>query len=602
MKSGEYFRFVLNKVEKDLIVFARREEVSAALYLLKVLKNSNDLLRDIYIISHARKLKPLGNYLLFMLKKIESGEVRFDNLIENLSSDKEHIEAEIINNFQLDIPLTDQLPAEREDDINHIQKREIPKTISETKKPHFILETTFKVEEIENELVTEEFIESDHNDGSEIITGKGYLELVPQETPQDSEPAFELPVMIPPADYNRTFDVPADIITHEETTEPESFSGMKDEPTGTKETDDKTEAKEEIEKYVINENEKLFSEIEELKPEELEQEQKSKKTETVWQEAKYTYEEDNIKLPESEAFVEEEASTNTVYMRYESELLTRNALLCTDLDELLNIVSSFEQDIERKNVLISHIIENSAYMEDYSQKMSFEIITGIYSTIKISYSSICEKTEDIKIDAPLTELFKSSIALIESLIHGDIESGFDTIIKEVEKVRNALLESKRAKESLKKAEKERMELEKHLTMKYSDINQQQKLLLVKNNILEVEMIFKSIENIKGEFQSYEALRRLSHAFSHFKEIVNIANMLELRKLAQLAEASYIFVKFVQNYRLNPFEKEITDIFKYIVYNFKLIFLDKPTKDIDLFISYLNDPVKIFDNANKEEEK
>jgi len=50
--------------------------------------------------------------------------------------------------------------------------------------------------------------------------------------------------------------------------------------------------------------------------------------------------------------------------------------------------------------------------------------------------------------------------------------------------------------------------------------------------------------------------------------------------------------------MDPLDAEIKEIFKYIIYNFKLIYLDKPTKDIDVFISYLNDPIKIF--ADKKE--
>ena len=116
---------------------------------------------------------------------------------------------------------------------------------------------------------------------------------------------------------------------------------------------------------------------------------------------------------------------------------------------------------------------------------------------------------------------------------------------------------------------------------------------MKDRIMDIESIFKSLDNIKGKYQAYDALRILSHTYNRLKEIAKIANGLEMRKLSQLTEASYIFIKFVQNYRLDPLDNDIKEILKYIIYNFKLIYLDKPTKDIDVFISYLNDPVKIF---------
>ena len=167
-------------------------------------------------------------------------------------------------------------------------------------------------------------------------------------------------------------------------------------------------------------------------------------------------------------------------------------------------------------------------------------------------------------------------------------------------LKNTLIDSR--KEDLKAetaAEKETDELEAYMITKQYDKSDRQKLSQIKQNILDIETVFKSLEDIKGKFQAYEALRRLSHTFAHLKELVSVANMLEMRKLSQLAEASYIFIKFIQNYRMNPFESDITEVFKYIIYNFKLIFLDKPTKDIDLLISYLNDPVKIFEKKEKK---
>ena len=137
-----------------------------------------------------------------------------------------------------------------------------------------------------------------------------------------------------------------------------------------------------------------------------------------------------------------------------------------------------------------------------------------------------------------------------------------------------------------------------MSIKYQDAPSREQLIKLKHNILEVEKTFNSLKEIEGDYQTYEALRRLSGTFSHLKEIVNISNILNLEQMAKLSEANYIFIKFLQNYRLNPFDKEIKEILKYMVYNFKLIFLDKPTRDLDLFISYLNDPVKIFEQTKK----
>jgi hypothetical protein len=195
-------------------------------------------------------------------------------------------------------------------------------------------------------------------------------------------------------------------------------------------------------------------------------------------------------------------------------------------------------------------------------------------------------------------LFRDAIKLIEGLIKGDEVQDLNTTIKAIEEIRNGLMEKSKQRETQEKLNKEKVQIERHLTEKYTDVNQRHKLLVMKDEVLEIENIFKSLETIKGKYQAYDALRTLSHTFSRLKEIAKIANNLEMRKMSQLTEASYIFIKFIQNYRMDPLDAEIKEIFKYIIYNFKLIYLDKPTKDIDVFISYLNDPIKIF--ADKKE--
>ena len=59
------------------------------------------------------------------------------------------------------------------------------------------------------------------------------------------------------------------------------------------------------------------------------------------------------------------------------------------------------------------------------------------------------------------------------------------------------------------------------------------------------------------------------------------------------------MKFLQNYRINPVTIETAEIFGYIIYNLKALVVEKPVEDIDLFISYLNDPVKIYSKSDKK---
>ena len=639
MKSKEYFKFVVSKIENDLKIYAASGELLKCMYLLNVLKNTNDPMKDIYTISRIKNFKSLGNYLLFILKKTETGEVRFDNLLENLILDKDFILTELINRFGINNP------AESEK-IELKQKREDPKEDEITGEIKRILaESRFKVEEIDNELITEAFIESEVKEDNDLIVRGNYLELLQPETGFEEESVFTLPTNKPKLDAedtgeifeNDVFSLPGE--TNEEEIKEDIFAK---EQVNTEELEEiKLDEAEKAEEEEITEQveevpgesgeilletagsedefiEELITEKEEMEipdeiiPEEEEKEETDKEiAEEVKEEIIETHEtvkeEDaEEKLTEQEEVPEEvteEASEdsekvdveNSVYMQYESELFSRNEWLAACFEELKGLSREEENFEDRREKLIKEITDNSGFMEEYSRKMSFEVITGIYNVMNMTFSSY-GKT----VGSEILALFKSAINLVESLIKGEDFAGFDSVIKSLEMLKNTLVDSR--KEEVKTEEKEERETEEHetfATTKQFNTSERQKLSQLKQNITDIENVFKSLDDIKGKFQAYEALRRLSHTFAHLKELVSIANALEMRKLSQLAEAGYIFIKFIQNYRMNPFESEISEVFKYIIYNFKLIFLDKPTKDIDLLISYLNDPVKIFEKKEKK---
>ena len=631
MKSKEYINFIVSKIENDLKVYKSSGELLKCMYVLGVLKNSENLLKDIYTISRIKNFKSLGNYLLFILKKTETGDVRFDNLIENLNLDKKFILSELMSRFRVDAPANDGEPHELTR-TPKIEETKEEKITGEIKK--ILAESKFKVEEIDNELVTEEFIETDIKEDNDLIVRGNYLELLQPDGAFDEDSVFSMPTDKPKEDeeiYEDVFSLPGEKKETEETIKQETediindgvnteeleeveLDKVKEEEKEVKEVDEVKDVKEvkddeekiqeelipeeELGKEEIPQEEIIFEEASEEKLEEVKKELKEEEA----REKEIIEEAEKIAKEVSEQTHEEEEQTvaeNSVYMQYETKLMERNAVLYAKFDELKALNREDGNFGETKEAILKEIIDNSAYLEEYSRRMSFEVITSVYNIMNMTFVSF-GKT----VGGEILALFKNSIALVESLIKGEDYAGFDSIIKSLEALKHTLLESKKEEEKEKeetvKPEKEiTEELEMPAGEKYLDTNQRQKLALLKQNIIEIENVFKSLEEIKGKYQAYEALRRLSHTFTHLKEMVNIANMLEMRKVAQLAEASYIFVKFVQNYRMDPFENEISEVFKYIIYNFKLIFLDKPTKDIDLLISYLNDPVKIFEKKEKK---
>lgn len=651
MQSKEYFKFVISKVENEINIYEGSKELNNALYILRVLKNSNNLLRDIYLISRIKNLKKFGNYLLFVHKKVESGEIRFENLLDNLSSDKESIENQLIDYFQIDKPSSRGIADEKGITLG------TGKELNETDYPFKgkkLIEKTFKIEEIDEELITEEFNEAESKEDSEVISGKNYLELVQKEKLDEDKTVFNLPGKEEELETAETNEDVYNLPSGEEKllsndSEPIETTQRQNEEIETNDIDKETRRlseafipAEEIEKELFKDEnkavdskdaektkiteeqqtEKEVEQISEIKeeeipvpeeinipaeiPDEVKQEvdipveniRETKTGDDMKQE-----EEEKLKAEVIEPYTQEEITaekeyeeekdiSNSVYMKYEYELFERNSRIKSDFDKLL--MNIFDEDIEKKHTIIQGIVENSGFMEEYSREMSFEIITGIYSAMKLAFTNANE-TDGLVLDEDNIVLFRDAIKLIEGLIKGDEIQELNKTIKAIEEIKNTITENKKKKEDLERIALQKKHIEEHLIEKFTDVSQRQKLIVMKEKILEIEDIFKTLETIKGKYQAYEALRTLSHTFNYLKDIAKIANSLEMKKLSQLTEASYIFIKFVQNYRMDPQDNEIKDILKYIIYNFKLIFLDKPTKDIDIFISYLNNPVKIFEN-------
>ena len=617
IQNKDYFVFVLSKVKEDLCQNKNNVDLDKVCSLLSKLEESDNPERDIYLLTCVGGLESLGSYLLFVLKKIETGAINFENIIPNLQTDKNYIKKELINNFKIDELAPELVEEEKQEEEKEESK--ISSVIEKTGRQLFVKDNQFKVGKLDNELVTEQFNESDFSEliGSDNMTGKkDYLEEVQFDDDSEEDIVFNLPENI--EDISELLHEEGEKIDREkkkiietdfEKEDKEIFEPAKEE----KETDKEEEitfVKEIEEKSKEDkEEEKIQEEItREIISEEISKKEEEEKEEELKQDIEVTGE-DKIEKEKYAQILQEDKETagtkekrkaSVVYMDFEVELILRNESLNGKLKEILGFGKSREEnEVEFENIAVE-IIENSTYMEEYSRKMSFDVIAGLYEAIKLSFKSAIAK--EFEVDKESAQLFRDAILLIESLIKGYDYEDYDKVIKGLDIMRKSISEKKQEKRKIKVLREKKIEIEEQISSKYKDESSREQLIKLKHNILEVEKTFNSLESIKGEYQVYEALRRLSSIFPHLKDIVSISKHLEQEKIAQLSEASYIFIKFLQNYRLDPFNKDAREILKYIIYNFKLIYLDKPTKDLDLLISYLNNPVKIFEQTKTKGEK
>ncbi|MEO6695871.1 MAG: hypothetical protein ABIY50_09400 [Ignavibacteria bacterium] len=621
IRKTDYLKFVFHKAKNDLARYnINNPDKELIDKLFGKLIRSENLLRDLFILSHVSEFKNIGKYFIFIVKKIEDDVINFENLSLNIQADTEYLENELLNYFSN--PQLSKKSFFRNEDTSIADKDpEIEKPGNEIKEEVF-------------------FVNSDsvdtHEEPEIILFKKNYLELIQSDTNEEivyelpetgkntEENVYELPEQ---EDLGASSSESADDSTEEKNLDENHDEHQEEHPFNkediksiakdqtkvkfkeSKETTPEAEvtlfAQTGQDKIIENKNDpetnekiqlsedikeelKLFKEEQQEDQQEEQQEQQEQQEEEHEDELNGMFDDGA-----SEQFAEETTPqpTNAAFIEYENEIKEKNSQLDKELDIMIYLVNAKPGDEDERNSLIKNITGISTHLEDISRKMSLEIISNIYQTLTLSFEKIADGKYDLA--ESTLNLFKKGLALVLSLIKGDDYFGYKDILKSIENIRYALIEEKEKRKLYINQLKEKQELENQLHQKYPDDTQKVKLGLIKQLVKDTAARLNSLDNITGEYQIYEALRSLSGSLTNFKEIVMLSKELKMKRMIQLAEASYIFIKFLQNYRINPVTIETKEIFGYIIYNLKSLVMGKEAEDVEVFISYLNDPVKIF---------
>lgn len=675
--SNEYLRFIISGIEAETLQYRGDADFEKKLRLMRALKYSDNLLKDIFFISKIKKSELLAAYLLFVLKKIDENRITFENLVENYEADKENIKKELLAHVNIVEPEVPEEPVRASRTLSREFTESLPQ--NETLQSEFL---SGREQEEEIPVTAENIIDEagvgihDNTEEEENrikeISGLQLVSHDEEESTEKNREVFNLPdsktaeenisaikedkisesrnITIDENNFSDVFESADKSIDEQAegtgiTDLQSTDEHQEEEQQPVKEKKETTHEKVQLKEKLKN----LFKKPNKQKPEEpaeqettvfikksvdeIKEEKKEDATEEITAaEEEYKTEEEPKKdivvtnvIPERETVEYAETTEdikhesaelkriqiNPITEQYDNaqEKINRAAETQKEKDPEEIRFDEYVSDVKKTNEIIRNelnnlseqydknsfntIIKYSSYLKECSDEMSFEIITEIYYTIFIYFEYLLKSDEIPECYGDDVVLMKSSLSFIETFLEGNDFEGSEKLIKDIEAIKNRILSVKAERERLERLEKEKAELEKQLGEKFSDAEQRKKLLTLKSNILEVEAIFKSIDSIRGEFQTYEAFRILSQTYTIFKSIVTQANTLEIDKMASLAESSYIFLKYIQNYRMNPFSEEIKEVLKYIIVNFKLLFLGKPTKDLDVFISYLNNPEKIF---------
>lgn len=600
MKNLNYIKFVVSKVESGFITCSNSREYVKVITVLNALKMSDNILRDIYVLSGIKKLRRLSAYLLFIIKKLEAGSINIDNFMENYSADKNFIRSYFQTYYDLE-QISQEEFAEEEVETKFI----FDDDSSPSQSPVYSLEDPgFRVTDLDNELVTEEFRDSTLLENYSE-PGDNYMSLVDNETGQNIVPDSSVFF----TDTSDVFSLPtndADVIktAGELSTEDEKS----DEETTIDDNRNLAEFFEDIDKDNIPEEttEGTYTPVEpapeaeeidenkilqELVPVAPEMNQEDEPVSEVPEEEQ----EVNRKLQEIEKGTSEEL-LNSEFAIYEKFLFDKNKAVLDFYGDLMLIKESPEPDIEMRDSILEEILKAFIELREYSEKMSFEVITGIYASLAYCFDS---KFKDIIVSMDNLTVFSRALKGVEDLIQGNDLVGFDAVVNKLNYLRDDLARLLADRENFEKKKYDFGEEESNVIREFKDSSEYDAFVILRDKISELEETFRVIADMKDKTYPYESIRKLSVTFAIFREIVNIARVLELGKISHLAEAGYVFVKFVQNYRIDPFKQEVSETFKFLIYCFKLLYLDKPIKDFDKFVSFLNEPVKIFYTKNNK---
>lgn len=317
--------------------------------------------------------------------------------------------------------------------------------------------------------------------------------------------------------------------------------------------------------------------------------------------------------------VKEEAITNEAYYTFETRFFEEVKILEKLLATVTRDCMTDDGKLSEKCLqCLTEIMGITSELSNLSRQLSFDLIADIFLTMNIYFTKSISQPELLTDER--IKLLDSSLALVNSLIKGEDYLNYDTIVDKIEDLKSEI-SGDREKEvkpettdteetevsvqpELPEAEKE--ELSAHTAEmpeeRYRPVAEkpalkksqmESALFRLKYLIKEFEKSFVSIGNLKGEYSKIEALEKISELNNALRLIAKIAAAIKNNDVLKLAEVTYVFLKYVKDYRMDMQEPEVKQIIKYIIFTFKMLLTERKPEDFNVLVQHLNNPVKIF---------
>lgn len=592
----DYINYVLHNVLQS-----NSTSSDAAKKILERVIAADDFFKITFVVGKTAGLELLFKYLLYISDKVDKSQITVFNLKDNYEYDVHNLKR-IFSRMQVieapAVPDVDEITLNADDTFEASSNKEEQEVIELTTGEVPAEKDSKKDDNAEYAEESGETNKDSEDEGMSLVETK-------EPEPATSNELFELETISRSLqDYN--YEV------NEKEKDNQSDEEKKDE--SKEDTVEKKPGKEKLISSAETADEKIEDDLAEKETrKELELEIEVRKPTDTDEE--YEGKED----------IKEEISELDEFNKFEQKYREEIKIL----EKLLSYVekectfNGFKGLNERTIQSFNEIIEISNGLAELTRQLSFDLVSDIFYTLNMYFTKAAEDTSIITLER--IKLFDSSLAIVSSLIKGESYLDYGEIIARVESLKRFLakpmLEKSEKSSSVQPedaAEKQEINMVKGLTdvheiqvirkkpeeeevliekPKMKKQSAESIIFKMKYLIKEFEKNFASLENITGEYSKFTALERIDELNYYLRMLAKIAAAVKLNDILKLAEVSYVFLKYLKDYRMDLLDAEIQQIIKYIIFTFKMLLTDRKPEDFNVLVQYLNNPVKIFADSN-----
>lgn len=631
----DYINYVLFTIIQSEL-YGVRDDARVRKVLEKII-SIPDIAKAAFLAGKTAGLETLFKYLLYISDKIDKSQITVFNIKDNFEYDLQNLKkiCDGIKNYRSEITKAKEI-AEETPEISTTEESVIEETFEDG-----VME---EVSAMEEAAVTEESAEAEESAAAE----ESVISTEEESSQTNEESAFTL---IENKNGNEFDD---EVFGLEGITRSIEEDAGKEEPIAelTPEAEEESAPDEELimESEPQEKPEEVLAyeepEDEILTAAELEKLQKIKEKESIKEkEEDFEFE---IKGAEGHGAEKEEEKTGSVtsdvYYKFETKFFE-------EVKILEKLFSNTEKECKGKNLSkltnrtlqsFTEIIEISSELADLTRRLSFDLTADIFMTINLLFTKAIKNPE--LINSNKIKLLSSSLLLVTCLIKGEDYLGYDELVNKIESLKEELKRPAQPKKvpepvviikseasSVKETEKIKEPRVQEIEIKSQETKTEEPvpaavqdkkletaeqpepvepegpavsrdrdtqsidtvLFKMKYLVKEFEKNFTNLSRSEGELSKFEMLDEIDNLNNLLRMLAKISASVKNVDVLKLSEVSYVFLKYLKDYRMDLLDAEIQQIVKYIIFTYKMLLTDRKPEDFDILVQYLNNPVKIF---------